>query len=198
MLDEPADEGVIFDAGNHSDGTGSKGGLSRLVQFNSFLTEQDEKKSQQNSEKENVKKFDAVVHGTNHVLLTIKAVFPFDFFPDRVVIDSNKINVIRKSFFLTEKLHSISVKNITDVYVQTAPFFGALHIMDNAVANNVIIVKYLWKRDAEKARRLIQGLLEASKHEVDIHMVSEQDRMDRVREKLSISGEIPASTSVKL
>lgn len=191
-----ADEGVIFDS-QRNEGTGEKGGLSRQVQMNDFNSQEDEKKSQDDHQ-DHVKKFDSVVQGTNKVLLNVKAVFPFDFFPDRIIIDPNKVNVVRKSFFLTEKLHSISIKNITDVYVQTAPFFASLHIMDNAVADNVIIVKYLWKKDAEKARRVIQGLIEASKHEVDIHTVSEGDRLDHVREKLSISGRIPAETSVKV
>lgn len=193
-----AEEGVIFDLGNHSDGTGEKGGLARLVSRNADDAEKEEKASQQQSQKNNLEKFDAVVQGSNNVIFRTKGVFPFDFFPNQVIIDPNKVTIIRKSFFLTEKLHSIPIKNVTDVYVQTAPFFASLHVMDNSVANNVIIVKYLWKKEAEGARRVIQGLMDASKHEVDIHEIA-NGTIDKIREKLLQAGKIPTShISIKL
>jgi hypothetical protein len=191
-----SDEGIIFDV-NREEGSGEKGGLAMLVNRNARQAQKEEQNSQETSESE-AEKFDAVVYGSSNVLFKTKAVFPFDFFPDQVIIDPNKVNLIRKSFFLTEKLHSIPIKNITDVYVQTAPIFASLHIMDNSVANNVIIVKYLWKKDAERVRRVIQGLMDAAKHEVDIHKLT-NGTISRIREKLFQAGRIPTPhISIKL
>ena len=44
------------------------------------------------------------VDQVNETLFTFSTAFPFDFFPDDVVLDRFKINVIKRDFFATERI----------------------------------------------------------------------------------------------
>lgn len=125
----------------------------------------------------------------SHVLLKVKALFPFDFFPDEVIIDINRVNIIKRNFFISARVHGIPVANILDVFVEHGPIFAALKIVDSGFIENEISVNYLWKKDAEEARGLIQGLIDAKKQGVDLTKVSHKN----IGEKLTELGSITPS-----
>ena len=122
----------------------------------------------------------------NHKLLEIKNIFPFDLFPDTVSIERNQVNVVHKIFFLSERRHSIAIKDITDVFVETSIFFATLKIIDTGFVENQIKVGFLKRNDAMKARRIIQGLVIADKENIDITKLDD----DKLVEKLEELGKI--------
>lgn len=128
-------------------------------------------------------KLSDLVANSEKVLLKVKGVFPFDFFPDSVIIDVNKVNIIKRSFFLSHRLHSISIKSITEIYAQMSPFFGSLSIVDAAMnPGNKLSVKYLHKADAARARRLIQGLVDANKQGIDLSKMTADEIIDNLEQ----------------
>lgn len=116
-------------------------------------------------------KMDKLVENSNKILFRTSAVFPFDLFPDEVVVDPYQVNIIHRSFFGNERIHGAAIKDIEDVFVDTGPLFAALRIVDKGYVENVITIKYLPRKDAIKARRIIQGLVLASKEGVDMSQV---------------------------
>src|SRR5579883_2089098 len=74
-------------------------------------------------------KFEKLVHKTDRILLKVKAVFPFEFFPDSLVIDENKVNIIHRIFFWTSEIQSIPISHIQDVEVDTSILFATLKIL---------------------------------------------------------------------
>lgn len=60
------------------------------------------------------------------------------------------------------------MKNINEVEVQCSVFFASLSIVDNSYVKNTFAMDYLKKREAQLARRIIQGLLVATREGIDL------------------------------
>lgn len=105
---------------------------------------------------------------SQHVLYKCQTVFPFDFFPDVISIEPTQVNVRKKTFYGTDHLLTIPIKNISDVHLQTTPFFSSLQFVDRSYAENTLTVDYLRTADAERVRKIVQGLIIAMGEAVDV------------------------------
>lgn len=101
---------------------------------------------------------------TEEVLLEIKSVFPFDFFPDTIRVDQNKVDIIYRDFFYSGTIFSILIKDIKNVSVSYNLLFGTLSFELQGFAENPPPVDYLKKNEARNARQMIIGLT-AIEHE---------------------------------
>lgn len=123
--------------------------------------------------KEQSEKFEKLIQKSDRVLLRIKSVFPFELFPDTIVIDESKVNIIHRIFFWTAAIQSIPIAHIQDIEVDTSVLFATLKILPSgfsvvSMTENWLKVNYLWRNDALRARRIISGLLIASREGVDL------------------------------
>lgn len=120
-------------------------------------------------------------------LYSTRAIFPFDFFPDEISIEPDQVNICVKTFFFTAESRSIPIKNIADIYLSTSLLFASIKIIDNSYMENSVEVEYLRKGEAEKVRRIIQGLIIASKEDVDLskiepkRLVTEAERIGEMQ-----------------
>lgn len=121
------------------------------------------------------KHLDALVSSSRMPLYTTSACFPFDFFPDQISIEIAQVNVMKKSFFFTQHIQSIPIKNVADVFLQTSVFFATLKIIDSSYIENSVKIEYLKKDDACKARQLIQGLVIAHKEGIEVTGIPHQE-----------------------
>ncbi|KKR80489.1 MAG: hypothetical protein UU73_C0001G0353 [Candidatus Daviesbacteria bacterium GW2011_GWA1_41_61] len=122
----------------------------------------------QNSKAQAEAKMEELIEEAENPLFKLSTIFPFDFFPDQIIIDTNKVNIISKEFFSSGRVHSIMIKDIGDVFIETDPFFAKLTIIDKGFTENSINLKYLKKEDAAKARKIIQGLVVAHEQSIDL------------------------------
>jgi hypothetical protein len=120
-------------------------------------------------------------------LYKTSAVFPFDFFPNEISIEPDQVNICIKSFFLTAESRSIPIKNIADILISTSFLFASIKIIDTSYIENSVEISYLRKNEAEKVRRIIQGLVLASKENVDLskidpkNLVVEAERLGKMQ-----------------
>jgi hypothetical protein len=149
----------------------------------------EEAKKQQNAQK----KLQSLTKHCDKVLLKIKTVFPFDLFPDTVTIDENKISVISSSFFASESVTTILLKEVTDVIVETSIFFAKLvftyshHPMKPMTTS----VTFLKKKDALEAKRIIQGMLVLRRGEnVDLSNTHPEKILSQIEELGEDHGDI--------
>lgn len=183
-MQSPLERSLIYDRKNDSKDNNRYSNSSSTDQNNQDYKEQSKKEfdsARQEALKEatketiklqrqHTKKLNDLIHKSENVLLNAKNIMPI--FKDEIVIEANKITVIKRPFFFSEKIHSISVKDITDVYIETAPFFANISIIDANFSETTIKIKWFWKNKAEKARRIITGLMEASKEGIDLKQLS--------------------------
>lgn len=143
--------------------------------------EEAEKDIVKDSEK-NQSKLNDLLEKAGKILFEASAVWPFDFFPNKIIIDTHKMNIIFYEFFLSRRFHSISIKDISDIIVDTGPFFAVIKIVDAGFTENSIELRFFKKKDALKIRRLVQGLAIASKHEIDLSKVDTEALIEKIEE----------------
>lgn len=113
-------------------------------------------------------RFDSMVKTAARELYRISTVFPFDMFPDEVIIDVDKVSIITGVFFFSKRIHSVFIQDITDVFVDSSFLFATLEIVDSGFVENSIKIKPLGRNEAIRARKIIQGLIVAKKQQIDL------------------------------
>jgi hypothetical protein len=98
-----------------------------------------------------------MVKNSNRVLLKISSVFPFELFPTSIIAEDTRITIINRQLF-SSQVHSVDVKNISNIFLDTSILFAELTIVSNTFAENEIVIDRLWKKEAILMRRIIEGL----------------------------------------
>lgn len=127
------------------------------------------------------------------ILFQFQTAFPFDFFPDKIIIDENKVNIVSRDFLFNYHVRSIVIEDITDVSVDTGIFFATLTIVDSSNYRFPITesIRFISKENALKARKLIQGLILAKSNNIDLASIP----ISKVRDKLCTLGECQANNT---
>lgn len=100
-----------------------------------------------------------LVKKSNRILISISShSFPFDLFPDTINIEEGRLTVITRTFFLSSRVHSVDIKDVSNVFVNVAPFFAQLVVISKTFEDNEIRINNLRKDEAVFARRIIEGL----------------------------------------
>lgn len=149
----------------------------QLSRLNPFDGQEATRKNGDNGAQNHNEKLNRLVIGSNNALFSCKAVFPFDLFPDKISVESVQVNIYKCIFFYTHSIISLPIRNLIDVTVDAGPFFATLSFIDNSFApnQNVIKVHYLKRGDAQKVRRIVQGLIIVTKEDVDLSHVTAED-----------------------
>lgn len=148
--------------------------------------------SQEEQEKqEESKNLNTLVDKTHNTLLTIRSMRIFDFFPDKLIIDENKVSFIYKYAFGVRSIHSVLIENITYVEAHTSLVTGCLVVMDSSNYRHPIELKIenLRKDAAIRARKLIQGLVHAKTLKMDFSQFNPHDLEDNLEELGRVKGE---------
>lgn len=148
-------------------------------------SEDDQQQTAQEENKEIRRDLEILASRADKVLLHAKTIFPFDFFGSTITIDANKVNIRIKTFFFTETVTSILLKEIMDVRVQASLFFGKL-IIDygpHPLKIKSVYIPSLWKKDALKAKEIIEGNLVLYRAEnIDTTKLKPEETIDEVME----------------
>ena len=127
-----------------------------------------------------------LVKKSEQILFSAQTVFPFDFFPDTLTINGNKIDIVNSSFFASHQTTSIPLRDIANVEVQTSPFFASLKIINIRYPMHPHQLQYLKKKDAIRAKKIIDGLLVAMSQGTDISQIEPDKLIDQI-EKVGAS-----------
>jgi len=123
-----------------------------------------------------------LVEKSNRILASVTSVFPFDFFPNTVNVEEGRITVIVRNFFLSSQVHSVDIKDISNVFIDLAPFFAQLVIVSKTFARNQIKINFLKKDEAIFARRMIEGLRVFESKQIDTSAYSKEELIKKLLE----------------
>jgi hypothetical protein len=102
------------------------------------------------------------------VLSRAKTVFPLTLIPDTVTIDRTKLTIARRDFFKIAEVMSIQIEDILNIVANVGPFFGSLQITTRFFdPDKPYIIQHLWREDALKMKRILQGYIIARREGVD-------------------------------
>ncbi|MCX6706473.1 MAG: hypothetical protein NTV24_05260, partial [Candidatus Woesebacteria bacterium] len=100
-----------------------------------------------------------LVKKSNRILVSISShAFPFDPYPDTINVEEGRITIITRNFFFSSQVHSVDIKDISNIFINMSPFFAQLVIVSKTFAQNEIRIRNLRKKDAILARIIIEGL----------------------------------------
>jgi len=126
---------------------------------------------------------EGLVKKSNRILTTISShAFPFDLFPDTLNIEEGRLTIITRSFFSSSQVHSVDLKDISNVLINTAPFFAQLVIVSKTFAKNEIRIKNLRKEEAIFARRIIEGLRIFESKQIDTSKYATEELILKLEE----------------
>lgn len=131
------------------------------------------------------------------VLFKTNTFFPFDLFPDTLIIDTSKISIIKKEFFASHNVITINLKDLVDVEAETALFLGNIIITYlprvetiGMIKPTIATVRLLKKNDALRANYILKGILVARREKIDITKISAEDLIKTI-ERFGKSRESP-------
>jgi len=102
-------------------------------------------------------KLDELIRKSNRCIISISSVFPWNFFPNTIDVEESRITIIFRQLF-TSQSHSLDIKDISNVRIESGFFFATLQIVSKTFTQNDIKVEYLKKKDAYRAKDIIEGL----------------------------------------
>lgn len=108
-----------------------------------------------------------VTTGSHDILFRTNTVFPFTLFPDTISMDRQQMTIIHRPFFLTAVTISVQIDDIFNLESHVGPFFGSVHLYSKYFTDSVRTINYLWRADALKIQRLIQGYMIARDKKID-------------------------------
>ncbi len=117
--------------------------------------------------KRELNKLDKLVSGSNRIIFELKSTFPFQLFPDKLIIDENKITIIRRNLFYKREF-PISYDNLSTVKVNRNMLFASMEFEVIRFEEPPANLNYLPPQKAAKAKRYISGILQAKKEGVDL------------------------------
>ncbi len=120
------------------------------------------------SKQEDKLQFSKLAHSADQVLFKCRTVFPFDFFPDVVIVTPSKVDIIYSHFLFTKTVHSVLIENILTMRVTLSPFFASLQFEIRGYEQNPPQVEYLTKDAAVRAQEIIMGLVTAKHEGIDL------------------------------
>ncbi len=124
-----------------------------------------------------------LVKRSNRILASIRThKFPIDLFPDTINVEEGRITIITRDFFFTSQVHSVDIKDISNVFINMVPFYAQLEIVSRTFEDNEITISALWKKEAILVRRLIEGMRVLESKQIDTSTYSKEDLIAKLEE----------------
>ncbi len=116
---------------------------------------------------DNAQKLEKLVGRSEEVIFCTTTIFRFN--PERyeLLIDRAKITVIKRLFLLADNITSIGLNEVLSVRLNAGPFFGSLTLKARYV-DQPIVITYLSRHKAFKAKRIIEGLIIANNKGINL------------------------------
>jgi hypothetical protein len=117
----------------------------------------------------------AAAEKAHEILFKASTVFPFTLFPDTVTLDREKVSFATRFFFRVAKVTSIPVRDLLSVEADVGPFFGSVHTASRYFITNPKEINFLWRKDAIRLHRLLQGYIIVHEQNIDCANVEKDD-----------------------
>ena len=144
--------------------------------------QQEEVRAVNKQKREDVRAVAKLVKTSNRILVSVSSHrFPFDPFPDTLNVEEGRITIINRHLFSSE-VHSIDIKNISNIFINTVIFFSQLVIISKTFEENEIKVANLITKEAIFVRRIIEGLRIFVNKGIDTSGYSIKELVDKLQE----------------
>jgi hypothetical protein len=97
------------------------------------------------------------------------------------VVEEGRVTIVRRKF-LTSEVHSVDIRNIANVLLNTTYFFSQLVIISKTFEENEIKIRSLRNSEAIYVRRIIEGLRTFNSKQIDTSSYSTPELLSKLEE----------------
>jgi hypothetical protein len=99
-----------------------------------------------------------LVKRSNRILVRVSShALPIDIFPDEINVEEGRVTIINRHL-LSSEVHSVDIKDISNIFINTTILFSQLVIISKTFENNEVRIRNLRTKEAVLVRRIIEGL----------------------------------------
>lgn len=114
-------------------------------------------------------------------LLAAEAVFPFQLFPDSIVLDRTKVTLHKRIFFGATDDISVQIEDILNVGVDAGPFFATLKIFTRIPYVDPLTIHNLRRQEALDFQGVIEGYVIARAEKIDCSSINKYELLVLLR-----------------
>lgn len=107
-----------------------------------------------------------LIKKSNRRIVSISSLFPWDFFPNTIDVEEGRVTFIFRQLFSSQS-HSVNIKDISNVFIQSSLFFATLQIVSRTFVQNDITIGRLNAKKALRVQMIIEGLRTLAEHNID-------------------------------
>jgi hypothetical protein len=122
-----------------------------------------------------------LVRKSNRCIISISSSFPWNFFPDTIDIEESRVT-FKFSQFLSSQSHSVEIKDISNVFIESSMFFSTLQVVSRTYVQNDIKIGHLNKKKAVLVQKIIEGLRTFSEHNINTSNYEIDELISKIRE----------------
>jgi hypothetical protein len=100
---------------------------------------------------------DDLVKKSNRNIISISSSHPWHFSKNTIDVEESRVT-FKFSQFLASQSHSVDIKDISNVFIESSMFFASLQVVSRTYVQNDIKIGNLNKTKALKVQRIIEGL----------------------------------------
>lgn len=113
-----------------------------------------------------MQKVNDLVRKSNRRIISISSSFPWSFFPDTIEVEESRVTFKFSQFFSSQS-HSVEIKDISNVFIESSMFFATLQVVSRTYVQNDIKISNLNRAKALKVQRIIEGLRTFAEHDIN-------------------------------
>jgi len=107
-----------------------------------------------------------LIKKSNRCIISISSLFPWDMFPNTIEVEESRVTFTFRQF-LASQSHSVDIKDISNVFIQSSPFFATLQVVSRTFVQNDITIGHLETKKAHHVQMIIEGLRTFIEHNID-------------------------------
>lgn len=126
-------------------------------------------------------KVDELVKKTNRTIINASSIFPWSMFPNTIDVEESRVTFMF-SQFMTSQSHSVDIKDISNVSIESGFFFATLQVVSRTFVKNNVKIHHLNKKQAVKVKEVIEGLRTFSNNNIDTSDYKVDDLVNKLCE----------------
>lgn len=122
-----------------------------------------------------------LIKKSNRCIISLSSHFPWTLFPNTIDVEEGRVTFIFRQF-LSSQSHSIDIKDISSVLIESSPFFATLHIVSRTYIENEITIGHLDATKACRVQMIIEGLRTFAEHNIDTSNYEVKELIEKIEE----------------
>jgi len=107
-----------------------------------------------------------LIKKSNRSIMSIYTHFPWTWYPNTLDVEEGRVTLTFRQF-MAAQTHSVDIKDISNVLIESSPFFATITIVSRTFQENTISIGHLRKEEAYRVQMIIEGLRTLSQRQVD-------------------------------